>query len=148
MAALFGYPPFDAADRLRWTQRSEPRWTLTGDDVAKLRERARGRVDFESRPSVPPLEADPEELARRLSHVEAALVRTRSRRAVRLADAVRGCSAADRGQTSRPSGERFATRSREPDRLRLGAVGLPASSRVSGAGAHRRPLEVDPVQIR
>ena len=89
LAALFGYPPFDAADRLPLDAAGEHRWTLTGDDVARLRERARGRVDFESRPSVPPLDADPEELARRLSHVEAALARTRSRRAVRLADAVR-----------------------------------------------------------
>jgi len=91
LAALFGYPPFDAAERLRLDAASDDhRWTLTGDDVARLRERAQGRVDFESRPPVPPLDADPEDLARRLSHVEAALARTRSRRAVRLADAARG----------------------------------------------------------
>ena len=89
LGALFGYPPFEAAARHRLDAGSENRWTSTGHDLARLRERSRGRVDFESRPSVPPLDADPDELARRLSHVEAALARTRSRRAVRLADGMR-----------------------------------------------------------
>jgi hypothetical protein len=90
LAALFGYPPYDAADRVRLDAAGRHRWTLRGGDVARLREGSRGRVDGESRPSAPSPDADPDELARRLSHVEAALARTRSRRAVRLADAMRG----------------------------------------------------------
>jgi hypothetical protein len=91
LAALFGYPPDIAAHG--GTGRLEPtsprRWTLTGDDVAGLLERWDGRDDVVDVPPVPALDADPAELARRLSHVEAALARVRSRRAVRLADAAR-----------------------------------------------------------
>jgi hypothetical protein len=90
LAGFFGYSPFDASERLPLEAASQRTWTLSGDDVADLRKRWQGRVDFESRPPVPAFEADPADLARRLRHVEAALARTRSRRAVRLADAVRG----------------------------------------------------------
>jgi hypothetical protein len=90
LAAFFGYPPFDAADRGRLDAASAREWTLTGDDVADLRQRWQARVDFETRPPAPMVDADPQELARRLARAEAALARTRSRRAVRLADAVRG----------------------------------------------------------
>ncbi len=90
LAGLFGYSPFDAAERRPLDAASRRRWTLTGDDLAELREHWRDRVDFHTRSPVAALDADPQELARRLSQVEAALVRTRSRRAVRLADAMRG----------------------------------------------------------
>lgn len=96
LAAFFGYPPFDAAEGPRPDAASGRMWTLTGDDIAVLHQRWRGHVDFESRPSAPLLDADPTELARRLVHVEAALARTRSRRAVILADAARGLQ---RGRT-------------------------------------------------
>ncbi len=65
------------------------RWTWTGDDLARRRKEFADRIDFESRPPTLAIDADPEELARRLSQVEAALSRTRSRRAVQLVDAVR-----------------------------------------------------------
>jgi len=90
LAGFFGYSMSDAAERLPLDATSQRKWTLSGDDVADRRERWQGRVDFGSRPPVPAFEADPEELARRLRHVEAVLARTRSRRAVRLAEAVRG----------------------------------------------------------
>lgn len=89
LAGFFGYSPGDASKGTRLDAAHPREWTVTGDGVADLRERWRGRIDFESRPSVPALDADPVELARRLNHVEAALTRTRSRRAVRLADAMR-----------------------------------------------------------
>jgi hypothetical protein len=89
LAGFFGYAPFDATERQAWERTGHLTRTLSGGDVAELRERWRARLDFERRPSVPALDADPGELARRLSNVEAALARTRSRRAVRLADALR-----------------------------------------------------------
>ena len=90
LAEFFGYPRFEATGRLPVDAASAGEWTLTGADLAGLRERWRGRIDFASRPSLPAFEADPADLARRLAHVEAVLARVRSRRAVRLADAVRG----------------------------------------------------------
>jgi hypothetical protein len=90
LGGFFGYPPFDVAGRLRLDTAGEHRWTMTGAELAALRERSRSRVDFEQRPTVLELDADPSELAHRLSHVEGALARSRSRRAVRLADAARG----------------------------------------------------------
>jgi hypothetical protein len=89
-AAFFGYPPVQTGGSLASDAPSGRSWTLTGSDLAHLRERWRDRVDFASRPSSPALDADPQEVARRLAHVEAALARVRSRRAVRLADALRG----------------------------------------------------------
>jgi hypothetical protein len=89
LAGFFGYSPFDAAERGPWEGSSGRQWTLTGGDLADRREGWRDRVDFESRPPVPAVDADPLEIARRLSHVEGALARVRSRRAVRLADAMR-----------------------------------------------------------
>lgn len=110
LAALFGYPPFDAEQRQGLDAASRRGRTLTGDDVAALRQRWGGRVDFDARPSVPALDADPVDVARRLDHVEAALARTRSRRAVRLADAMRGLqhgrSWADVGAVWRALGRR------------------------------------------
>ena len=89
-AEFFGDPAFEAAGHLATDAPSARTWTLTGNDLARRREQQRDRVDFESRPPLPAFDADPQELARRLAHVEAALARVRSRRAVRLADAARG----------------------------------------------------------
>ncbi len=63
--------------------------TLGGDDLARLRARSSERIDFTTTPPSLAIDADPEELARRLIQVEAALARTRSRRAVRAAEAAR-----------------------------------------------------------
>jgi hypothetical protein len=90
LAEFFGYPPFEAAGRLPVDAASPGEWTLTGTDLADLRDRWRDRVDFDSRPPMPAFDADPQELARRLANVEQVLARVRSRRAVRLADAARG----------------------------------------------------------
>lgn len=89
LAAYFGYDPLDSADRSPLEPEGPRELTLSGQDLARLRDRWSGRMDFASRPSAPVIDADPEEMARRLRRVEAALARTRSRRAVRLADAVR-----------------------------------------------------------
>jgi len=89
-AAFFGYPPCEAGGTLAPDAPSGRTWTLTGSDLAERRDRWRDRIDFAARPSSPALDADPQETARRLAHVEAALARVRSRRAVRLADALRG----------------------------------------------------------
>jgi len=90
LAGFFGYPAAGSEGRSPVDSASGRAWTLTGGDLAALRDRWRGRVDFDHRPPVPALDADPEELARRLAHAESALTRVRSRRAVRLADAARG----------------------------------------------------------
>jgi hypothetical protein len=90
LGAFFGYAPLDAGQRSRLDSASGGEWTLSGDDVATLRHRWRERVDFDDRPTAPNLQADPGELARRLARAEDVLARTRSRRAVRVADAMRG----------------------------------------------------------
>lgn len=90
LAAFFGYRPVDASQPVPVESASGRRSTLTGSDLAALRDRWRDRVDFDSRPPMPAFDADPQELARRLAHVEGVLARVRTRRAVRLADAVRG----------------------------------------------------------
>jgi hypothetical protein len=89
LAEFFGYRAFDSVERLPWGLAGGA-WTLTGDDLAERREKWRDRVRFDIRPTPTAIDADPAELARRLAHVEAVLARTRSRRAVRLAGALRG----------------------------------------------------------
>jgi hypothetical protein len=89
LAAFFGYGSSDA-ERAPLEASAGRRWTLDGGDIATRRAQWRDRVDFDSRPPTPVLEGDPEELARRLVRAEAVLARTRSRRALRLADALRG----------------------------------------------------------
>jgi hypothetical protein len=90
LAGFFGYPPFEATGRLPVGTASPGEWTLTGTDLAGLWESRQGQVDIASGPPLPAFDADPVDLGRRLAHVEAALARVRSRRAVRLADALRG----------------------------------------------------------
>ncbi len=89
LAGFFGYAADDSAHRAPTDAVSGRRWSWTGADLARRREQFADRVDFEIRPPTLAIDADPEELARRLSQVEAALSRTRSRRAVQLVDAVR-----------------------------------------------------------
>jgi hypothetical protein len=64
-------------------------WLVTGDDLQLRRHEWADRVDFEHRPPPPLVDASPEELAARLARVEQALARTRSRRSVRIGEAVR-----------------------------------------------------------
>jgi hypothetical protein len=90
LAAFFGYDPVDPVLREPLTGPGSDRtWTATGHDVALRRRAWEGRVDFNFSP--PPLivDASPQELAAQLARAEAALARVRSRRAVRLVDAVR-----------------------------------------------------------
>lgn len=89
LARFFGYEPTEPAVSARLTGADATSWLATGSDLVRLRELWRDRLDFEARPQQPLTEADPEALAARLAHVERALRRVRSRRAVRLADAVR-----------------------------------------------------------
>jgi hypothetical protein len=90
LAGFFGYQPLDASPPSPVDSASGRQWTLTGTDLADLRDSWRDRVDFDARPAMPAFDADPQELARRLAHVEEVLARVRSRRAVRVADAARG----------------------------------------------------------
>jgi Sulfotransferase family len=90
LAGFFGYSRLDVGAGVPWGAPSGRKWTLTGGDVADRRDRWRDRIDFGNPPPAPLVDADPAELARRLAHVEAVLTRVRSRRAVRLAEAVRG----------------------------------------------------------
>ena len=63
-------------------------WTATGTELAELCARQPGVLEGSVVTQLV-LDADPAELARRLAQVEAALARTRGRRAVRFADAAR-----------------------------------------------------------
>jgi Sulfotransferase family len=84
LGAVFGYTatgtgPFPAGPR---------RWTATGTELARRCAEQPGVLDRGT--AVPlALDLDPAELARRLAQVEAALARTRGRRAVRFAEAAR-----------------------------------------------------------
>jgi hypothetical protein len=74
-----GTGPFPQGDR---------EWTATGSELAKRFAEHPGLLDERSGVQLA-LDVDPAELARRLAQVEAALARTRGRRAVRFADAAR-----------------------------------------------------------
>jgi len=90
LAGFFGYEPLDPAPRRPLSARSEPPcWLATGDDLLVRRREWSGRVDFQ--PSRGPVFVDvsPEELAARLAHAESVIAWVRSRRAVRMADAMR-----------------------------------------------------------
>jgi len=98
LAAFFGYDSSDPA-ALAPLAPTPGALTVGGVDLAARRAAWSGRIDFGRRQSGPVPDARPEELAERLARTEAALARARSRRAVRLADAVRkvqhGRSASD-----------------------------------------------------
>ena len=82
LAEVLGYDVLDAVPAA-W-----PAPLLEGDDVA-ARLKDRPDLDLTARPTVVPLDGDPVQLARDLARAEQALSRTRSRRAVVLADALR-----------------------------------------------------------
>lgn len=89
LPAFFGYDVTDSSREPLLPSPSERRWLPTGDDLEARRALWADRVDFDRRPPTLAIDASPEELADRLSRVEQALARTRSRRAVRIGDAVR-----------------------------------------------------------
>src|SRR4051812_7630916 len=64
-------------------------WTASGKELEERCRERPGILEQTGAGAALALDADPEELARRLAQVEAALARTRGRRAVRLADALR-----------------------------------------------------------
>jgi hypothetical protein len=90
LAGFFGYDATDPASLTPLLRPGTPRvWLATGDDLLQRRQDWADRVDFERRPPTPVVDASPEELAIRLARAEQALARTRSRRSVRLGEAVR-----------------------------------------------------------
>jgi hypothetical protein len=99
LADFFGYDPLDPhVSPFGW---GEPvvQHAVLGDRLADRWARLGGRLSSAPPAHLSYADASPEELAQRLAQVEAALARTRTRRAVRMADAVRrvqrGRSAAD-----------------------------------------------------
>lgn len=90
LAGFFGYAAVDAGPRTRLPSGDRDRaWTSKGEDLATRRDEWRDRVDFDARPPTVVVDASAEELAARLARVEQALARARSRRAVRVVDALR-----------------------------------------------------------
>jgi hypothetical protein len=85
LAKFFGYDPIEASPRAPWPNGG----LLAGNEIAALRRSWAGQVDFEAQAPPLLLDAPAEELAARLAQAEAALARTRSRRAVRYVDALR-----------------------------------------------------------
>ena len=90
LAGFFGYDPVDPTRRQplvgqdrRWS------WLATGEELEQRRRSWADRVDFELRPPTLAIDANPEELAERLARTEQALARVRSRRSVRMVDALR-----------------------------------------------------------
>jgi hypothetical protein len=90
LARFFGYDPVDPESGERLTSEDGERvWMPNGDDLALRRHQWRDRIDFDSRPNTVVVHASAQELAIQLARVEQALARARSRRAVRVADALR-----------------------------------------------------------
>ncbi len=90
LAGFFGYDPTEPASSQPTLAPGGARtWLATGDDLLLRRREWADRVDFERRPPPLVVDASPEELAARLARVEQALARTRSRRSVRIGEAVR-----------------------------------------------------------
>lgn len=90
LAAFFGYDATEPAPLTPLLSPGGPRaWLATGDDLLRRRQDWADRVDFERRPPTIAIDASADELAARLARVEHALARTRSRRSVRLGEAIR-----------------------------------------------------------
>lgn len=90
LSRFLGYDLTDPAVRAPLTASSSTRrWTATGEDLAGRRRDWDGELDLAPRRHRLVIEASPEELAERLARTESALRRARSRRAVRLSDALR-----------------------------------------------------------
>lgn len=90
LSGFFGYEAADSTSCQPLLAPGSPReWIPSGVDLAIRRRAWAARVDFEQRPPTLAIDANPEELAQRLAQVERALARTRSRRSVRMSDALR-----------------------------------------------------------
>jgi hypothetical protein len=90
LSAFFGYSTQQPATLAPLVFPDSPLGRLvTGDEIVRRRAAWSERVDFEERPPTLAIDASADELALRLARVEAALARTRSRRSVRLGDALR-----------------------------------------------------------
>jgi hypothetical protein len=89
LAAFFGYNPTDPSALAPLGEGADGARLLSGKDLVRRRAAWADRVDFDEQPPTLAIDASPEELARRLAQVEAALSRTRTRRAVRWVDALR-----------------------------------------------------------
>ncbi|MGI8693438.1 MAG: sulfotransferase family protein [Geodermatophilaceae bacterium] len=89
LAAFFGYDALGAGDRLPLACGAGRQWLPDGTDLLARRSEWAGRVDFEQRRPVVDVDADAVELATRLDRVERTLARVRSRKAVRISDAIR-----------------------------------------------------------
>jgi hypothetical protein len=84
LGKVFGYTDGGTGPFLSGSRR----WTATGGELAARCAERPGLLEQQTGAQLA-LDADPAELARRLAQVEAALARTRARRAVRFADAAR-----------------------------------------------------------
>jgi hypothetical protein len=89
LAAFFGYDPLNAYDRVLLPCSDGRKWLTDGSDLLARRAAWSGRIDFEVRLQAVVADADPVQLAIRLDQVESALARVRSRKSVRLSDAIR-----------------------------------------------------------
>jgi hypothetical protein len=90
LAGFFGYESASALTREQFAPSGSARSSLpTGDDLRHRRSAWESRVSFEVTAPALPLDARPEELAERVAHLEEVLGRVRSRKAVRLSDALR-----------------------------------------------------------
>ena len=85
MGAVFGYTATDTGAFPAGTHR----WTASGTELATRCAEHPGLLEQVGLVPQLAIDADPVELARRLAQVEAALARTRARRAVRFAEAAR-----------------------------------------------------------
>lgn len=87
LAGFLGYQP--RHPDLRDPPSEGTGWLVTGCELARRRTRWQDRLAFDPGSSTALPEGSAEELAARLAHAEGALARVRSRRAVRVADALR-----------------------------------------------------------
>lgn len=111
LATFFGYDIVDPVRSERPSARG--RWLLDGDTLAARMAGHQDQVDFAARPQAVAIDANPADLAARLDRAEQALARARSRRAVRMVDAVRRVQ---RGR-SLPDVRAAWTLARHPERL-------------------------------
>lgn len=89
LATFFGYEATDPTALAPMVDDPDSGRLLSGKDLVRRRDTWGDDIDFAEPLPALAIDASPEELARRVMQVEAALARTRNRRAVRWVDAVR-----------------------------------------------------------